>query len=131
MQPTTITILAPTEDAVDLLLELNQTPGIEAKFAEQEPIFDEKKTHPLYSLEYATLAQLVVSGIGLLGGLTTLTTALINYKTAKLSRGKREGKSAAIVIINGKELEITDSDTAASVEEKLRGCAAAKEEENA
>lgn len=116
-----ITVTVDEADALDLLVELNAAPGIDAEFAEQDPAFDEAKEHPSYSLDFPTIVELVVA---LASSLTTLSTALISYRTKKLAQARAQGQPAAAVAIyiNGQQVQIAAVDTTASVEEKLRVC---------
>jgi hypothetical protein len=116
-----ITVVVEEADASDVLLELNAAPGIEAKFAEHDRIFDEAKEHSQYSLDFATAAEVVVA---LTSSLTTLATALIAYRTKKLAQaGEQEHPAASVtIVINGQQVELALADTPASVEGKVQDC---------
>jgi hypothetical protein len=113
------TVVVEEADALDLLLELNAAPGIDAEFAEKDPAFDEAKEHPAYSLDFLTVAELVVA---LTSSLTTLSTALIAYRSKKLAQAREQGQPtpAVAIYINGQQVQLAAVDTTASLEEKLR-----------
>ena len=106
---------------MDLLLELNAAPGIDAAFVEQDPVFDEAKEHPSYNLDLPTVVELVVA---LASSFATLSTALIGYRTKKLAQAQEQGQppAAVAIYINGQQVQIAVADTTASLEEKLRTC---------
>jgi hypothetical protein len=116
-----ITVAVDEADALDVLLELNAAPGIDAKFAEQDRTFDEAKEHPMYSIDFATVVELVVA---LTSSLTTLSTALIGYRNKKQAQAREQEQPAPAVAIyiNGQQVQVVAVDTTASLEEKLRVC---------
>jgi hypothetical protein len=123
MNSNNITVFIADDEAVDLLLQLNSTPGLTARFSEHAPGYDESKVHEMYSLELAALVQLLVYGVGLLGGITALSAALVNYKTARLARDNNKSRNTviAVVVINNSKIEVLETDTVETLEEKIRG----------
>jgi hypothetical protein len=119
-----ITLAVEEADALDVLQDLNAGSGVEAAFAEAEPTYDENREHPLYSLDFGTFVELAVALTGLTGGLTTLTTALLSYRSKKLGQAQDGGSqpAAVTIYINSQQVQLTAVDTSASLEEKLRGC---------
>lgn len=115
-----IAVVVEEADALDALLALNAAPGVNAEFARRDRTFEEAKEHPLYSVDFATAAELVVA---LTGSLTTLATALIAYRSNKLAQaGQGQPGGSVAIYINGQQVHLAVADTAASVEEKVRGC---------
>jgi hypothetical protein len=94
-----------------------------ARFSEHAPGYDESKVHEMYSLELAALVQLLVYGVGLLGGITALSAALVNYKTARLARDNNKSRNTvmAVVVVNNSKIEVLETDTVETLEEKIRG----------
>jgi hypothetical protein len=123
MKSDDITVFIADDEAVDLLLQLNSTPGLTARFSEHAPSYDESKVHEMYSLELAALVQLLVYGVGLLGGITALSAALVNYKTARLARDNNKSRNAviAVVVVNNSKIEVLETDTVETLEGKIRG----------
>ena len=56
--------------------------------------------------------------------LTTLATALLNYRNKKLGEAQDGGsqRAAVTIYINSEQVQLTAVNTSASLEEKLRGC---------
>ena len=119
-----ITVAVDEADALDVLLELNTAPGIDAKFVERDQVFDEAKEHPHYYADFAAVAELVVALASSLTSLTALATALMAYRNKKLAKPEEPGPVAnhVTVYINGQQLRLAPADTTASVEDKVRVC---------
>lgn len=114
-----VTIAVDEADAVDLLLELNRVPGVEARFGETKPTVEARDDHPSYLVDYATLVPLVV---GLGTNITTLATALVNFMKAKSAKAPAQEAAPppkVTIYIDDRKIEITTADTTASVEVKL------------
>lgn len=126
-------IFVDKNDAIKILLELTEIPDVEVQFSIDENIkYSEKKEHPLYSLDYTQLSELVIAGLNTLASISALVTALITYRNTLKESKKSKGEKVfyPVIVINDEPIEIGDNITAEDLKKKLIDRKEDKDSEN-
>lgn len=103
-----LVLLVDRAEVPTWLAELNTVAGLRARAQENVVAHpDPNKKHPVYSLDYSTVAQIVIGGLGAVNGVFTLYNHISTISAKVKSRRAARTRPEPMIIMPGKSEPVT------------------------